>query len=57
VSLGLDGYTPDGDANRACQEVLKTTLDKANNNLNFVSDYAHCVIDYNGDETCDILAQ
>ncbi|MGJ0516469.1 MAG: SdrD B-like domain-containing protein [Methylomicrobium sp.] len=57
VSLGMDGYTPDGDANRACQEVLKTTLDKANNNLNFVSDFAHCVIDYNGDETCDILAQ
>jgi hypothetical protein len=35
-ALCADGYTPAGDPNRAYQECLKTTLDQANNNLNFV---------------------
>jgi hypothetical protein len=35
-ALCADGYTPDGDPNRATQECLKNALDKANNNLNFV---------------------
>ncbi|MEM3957989.1 MAG: SdrD B-like domain-containing protein [Thermoproteota archaeon] len=34
--LGLDGYTPSGDPNRAYQELLSRALDAANNNLNFV---------------------
>ncbi|MEM3659984.1 MAG: SdrD B-like domain-containing protein [Thermoproteota archaeon] len=34
--LGLDGYTPSGDSNRAYQELLSRALDAANNNLNFV---------------------
>jgi len=36
TSLGFYSYTPSGDPNRAYQECLKTTLDSANNNLNFV---------------------
>lgn len=36
TALGQDGYTPDGDSNRATQEALKNALDKANNNKNFV---------------------
>ncbi|MEM3647529.1 MAG: SdrD B-like domain-containing protein [Thermoproteota archaeon] len=34
--LGLNGYTPSGDPNRAYQELLSRALDAANNNLNFV---------------------
>lgn len=34
--LGLDGYTPSGDPNRAYQELISMALDAANNNLNFV---------------------
>jgi hypothetical protein len=34
--LGVDGYTPSGDARRPYQNALKTVLDRANNNLNFV---------------------
>jgi len=34
--LGLDGYTPQGDSNRAYQEILMKALDAANNNLNFI---------------------
>jgi len=36
TSLGFNGFTPSGDPNRTYQECLKTTLDSANNNLNFV---------------------
>jgi hypothetical protein len=36
TALCADGYTPAGDPNRPYQECLKTTLDQANNNLNFV---------------------
>ncbi len=36
TALCADGYTPDGDPNRAEQECLKNALDRANNNLNFV---------------------
>lgn len=36
ATLGVDGYTVDGDPLRAYQEALKNALDKANNNLNFV---------------------
>jgi len=36
AALGADGYTPEGDPNRARQEVLKNALDAANNNQNFV---------------------
>jgi hypothetical protein len=57
TALGNDGFTPSGDFNRACQETLKTTLDKANNNLNFVSDPQFCVATYTGEETCAIEAQ
>jgi hypothetical protein len=35
-ALCADGYTPAGDPNRATQECLKTALDNANNNQNFV---------------------
>ena len=35
ASLALFGLTPSGHAERANQEVLKTALDRANNNLNF----------------------
>jgi hypothetical protein len=34
--LGLYEYTPQGDPNRAYQEILMKALDAANNNLNFV---------------------
>jgi hypothetical protein len=34
--LCAHGYTPSGSAYRAYQECLKTTLDQANNNINFV---------------------
>lgn len=34
--LGLDGYTPSRDPNRAYQELISMALDAANNNLNFV---------------------
>jgi hypothetical protein len=35
--LGMDdGYTPSGDLRRPYQNALKTVLDRANNNLNFV---------------------
>ncbi|MBO3841593.1 MAG: hypothetical protein FGF48_04170 [Candidatus Brockarchaeota archaeon] len=36
LQLGLDGYTPSGDPNRAYQELISMALDAANNNLNFV---------------------
>jgi len=36
TSLGTYGLTPSGHAERAHQEALKTALDNANNNLNFV---------------------
>jgi hypothetical protein len=36
LELGLHGVTTDGSAYRAYQEALKTALDRANNNLNFV---------------------
>jgi hypothetical protein len=36
ATLGVDGNTVDGDPLRAYQEALKTALDQANNNLNFV---------------------
>ena len=36
AALANDGYTPAGDPNRATQECLKTALDNANNNQNFV---------------------
>src|SRR6266480_6737476 len=36
AALCADGYTPAGDPNRATQECLKTALDNANNNQNFV---------------------
>jgi len=36
AALCADGNTPAGDANRATQECLKTALDNANNNQNFV---------------------
>jgi len=35
-ALGADGFTPSGDVNRAKQAALKSALDDANNNLNFV---------------------
>ena len=35
-TLGADGFTPSGDDDRAFQAALKTALDDANNNLNFV---------------------
>ncbi len=34
--LGLYGYTPSGDPNRAYQELISRALDAANNNVNFV---------------------
>jgi hypothetical protein len=53
--LLVNGNTAAASPDRACQELLKTTLDKANNNRNFVSDFADCVVDYSGDEpTCPI---
>ncbi len=36
TALAVDGYTPDGDANRALQECYKNALDAANNNVNFI---------------------
>ncbi|MFO0760647.1 MAG: hypothetical protein U0359_29485 [Byssovorax sp.] len=36
AALGADGYTIDGNQDRAYQEALKNALDKANNNLNFL---------------------
>ena len=36
-ALGVDGYTPAGDPNRAVQGALKNVLDAANNNKNFLS--------------------
>jgi hypothetical protein len=42
AALGVDGYTPSGDPNRADQEILKNALDAANNNLNFVSIGTEC---------------
>jgi hypothetical protein len=36
TALGNDGYTLNGDPNRAYQEVLKNALDAGNNNLNFI---------------------
>ena len=36
TELGLHGLTPSGNQYRAYQECLKTTLDRANNNINFV---------------------
>jgi hypothetical protein len=36
TQLVANGSTPDGNANRSAQEQLKTTLDAANNNTNFV---------------------
>jgi len=38
TALGIDGYTPAGDANRAIQEAMYKALDNANNNMNFVQD-------------------
>lgn len=38
AALGADGHTPSGDPNRSTQEALKNTLDRANNNLNFLQD-------------------
>jgi hypothetical protein len=35
-ALGLDPFTPVGDANRAAQELLKNALDAANNNQNWL---------------------
>ncbi len=35
-ALGVDGYTPVGDPNRAYQEQLKNALDAANNNANWL---------------------
>jgi hypothetical protein len=36
TELCAHGYTPTGNPNRAFQECMKTTLDQANNNVNFV---------------------
>lgn len=36
AALCADSYTPDGDPHRSGYECLKTSLDRANNNLNFV---------------------
>ena len=36
TELGLHGLTPSGNQFRAFQECMKTTLDRANNNINFV---------------------
>jgi hypothetical protein len=36
ASLCADSYTLSGNPDRACQEALKTALDDANNNKNFV---------------------
>jgi hypothetical protein len=36
AALAADGYTPNGDPNRAAQEGLKNALDDANNNRSFV---------------------
>jgi hypothetical protein len=36
AALGVDGSTPDGDPNRATQEVLKNILDRAANNAGYV---------------------
>jgi hypothetical protein len=36
AALGLDPFTPVGDANRAMQEMLKNALDAANNNQNWL---------------------
>ena len=36
-ALAADGYTPDGDANRANQEMLKSWLDQLNNGALIVS--------------------
>jgi hypothetical protein len=42
--LGANGYTVALSADRSCQEFLKTALDKANNNLNFVqADSGRCL--------------
>jgi hypothetical protein len=48
--LGIDGYTPAGDPNRAIQECLKNALDDANNNKNFIQS-APCDVNYSGTET------
>lgn len=37
TTLGIDGYTPDGDALRAYQEQLKNWLDQLNNNAGVLS--------------------
>jgi hypothetical protein len=43
TELGLHPLTPPGDRERAYQETLKTALDKANNNQNFVlSSFEEC---------------
>jgi hypothetical protein len=36
AALAADGYTPNGDPNRAAQEAVKNALDDGNNNRNFV---------------------
>jgi hypothetical protein len=44
TSLGTDGYTVAAGATRDYQECLKTTLDKANNNLNFLQGPGACPV-------------
>jgi hypothetical protein len=56
TELGLDGFTPSGDPERTCQEFKKTTLDKANNNLNFVQANA-CQVNYSGLEPSCVPVQ
>ena len=48
ASLCAHGYTPSGSPDRAYQEALKTALDKANNNLNFVQSAAQCGVANDG---------
>ena len=51
TSLGLNGYTVAAGPVRTYQEQLKTALDKANNNLNFVLQPA------NGNLPCEVPSQ
>src|SRR5262249_33052967 len=45
--LQADGYTPDGDPNRVCQEWVKNALDAANSDQNFVQS-SPCPFKYSG---------